>query len=92
MLQRCAPKTLQDNSKVVENVHHRRYGATCVLFESFWSQNAGKRSTKTSVGKWLIFYRKSRKCRTFCRLLTFSVKFHLRLETFGIMKASKNSG
>ena len=28
---------------------HLRFCATCVLFESFWSQNVGKRSTETEL-------------------------------------------
>ena len=46
-LQRFASKTLQNDSKAVEKFKHLRFRATCVLFESFWSQNVGKRSTKT---------------------------------------------
>ena len=46
-LQRFASKTLQNDSKAVEKFHYLRFGATCVLFESFWSQNDDQRSTRT---------------------------------------------
>ena len=47
-LQCFASKTLQNDSKGVEKFQ-LRFFATCVLFESFWSQNVGKRSTKTEI-------------------------------------------
>ena len=78
-LQRFASKTLQNDSKAVEKLQHHRICATCVLFESFCSQNVGKRSSETefiiqkafngilqtSVGKWLKHYRKKSKMLKF---------------------------
>ena len=48
-LQRFASKTLQKDSRRVEKFQHLRFCATCVLFESFWNQNGGKRSTKAEL-------------------------------------------
>ena len=48
-LQRFASKTLRNDSKAVENFQTLRFCATCVFFESFWSQNVGKRSTKSEL-------------------------------------------
>ena len=54
-LQRFASKTLQKDSKGVDKFQHLRFCATCVLFEPFWSQNVGKRSTKTELIIQLAF-------------------------------------
>ena len=78
----------------------------CLLFESFWSQNDGKRSTKIELILLSAFkeifadfgWKKDqnwmqnlKNVKKFCRVLAFSVNFNLRLEHFGKIKASKSS-
>ena len=48
-LQRFASKTLQNDLEGVEKFQHVRFCATCELIGSFWSQNVGKRFTKTDL-------------------------------------------
>ena len=48
-LQCFAWKTFQNVAKGVEKVQHLPLCATCEPFGSFWSQNVGKRSTKTEL-------------------------------------------
>ena len=47
--QRFASKTLQNDSKGVENFQHLQFWRACVLFELFSSQNVDKRLTKTEL-------------------------------------------
>ena len=48
--QRFASKTLQNDSYQAEKLQHHRSCATfCLFFESFRSQNVGKRSTDTAL-------------------------------------------
>ena len=48
-LQRFASKTLQNDSKGDEKFQNLQFCAICVLFESFWNQKDGKRSTETEL-------------------------------------------
>ena len=67
-----------------------------VFFKSFWSQNVNKRSTMIELiiqealeeefADFMKMIRIDRKKLKFCRFLTFSVNFHLRLKNFDIGK------